>query len=66
MKKLHILGFAWAATAADFKVEVAQPGQRDYSPDKKHIHLVPHTHLDLGFLKPVDDYFTASFDKGDT
>ena len=30
---------------------------RKYDADKTYVHIVPHTHDDVGWLKTVDEYF---------
>ena len=43
--------------------EMARQGTLDFSTlpnDVTYIHLIPHSHDDLGWLKTVDEYFTGS------
>ena len=32
-----------------------------YQSDRLYVHLIPHSHDDVGWLKTVDEYFSGTF-----
>ena len=47
------------------ETEIQDPDSISYSSSKgrKTVHILPHSHTDLGWLSTVDEYFTGDYVK---